>query len=177
MLFRSRELSAQLVPRRDETGAVIGYYALFTDVTALKQVERMKSEFVSTVSHELRTPLTSIRGSLGLVAAGVTGALPPKAKELVEIAVQNCERLVRLVNDILDSERMMSGKMPFNLEPLALRTLVERSMRETEAFAAARGRRFEDYAFVPVHGRFQTALLALERPSGRYAGAVYLPWK
>ena len=133
-----KELSAQLVPRTDDSEHVIGYYALFTDVTALKQVERLKSEFVSTVSHELRTPLTSIRGSLGLVSAGVTGPLPAKAKELLDMAVQNCERLVRLVNDILDSERMLSGKMTFHLEPVALRALVERSVRETEAFAAAR---------------------------------------
>jgi PAS domain S-box-containing protein len=134
-----KDLSAQLVPRREDSGAVPGYYALVTDITALTEVERIKSEFVTTVSHELRTPLTSIRGSLGLLAGGVTGALPEKARELVTIAIQNCERLVRLVNDILDSERMMSGKMQFNFEPLDPSGIIERCLRETEAFAAANG--------------------------------------
>ncbi len=131
-----KDLSVQLVPRVEPDGAVSGYYALVTDVTALKQVERMKSDFVTNVSHELRTPLTSIRGSLGLVAAGVTGALPDKARELVNIAVQNCERLVRLVNDILDSERMRSGKMPFKLELVDIDALIRRSVTEIEGFAA-----------------------------------------
>ena len=134
-----KDLSAQLVPKAEPDGVVSGYYALFTDVTALQQVERMKSDFVTNVSHELRTPLTSIRGSLGLVAAGVTGALPDKARELVGIAMQNCERLVRLVNDILDSERMRAGKMPFKIEAVDLAALIERSIGETQGFAAALG--------------------------------------
>jgi PAS domain S-box-containing protein len=132
-------LSVQLVPRRDERRAVIGYYVLATNITALKEVDRLKSEFVTTVSHELRTPLTSIRGSLGLVAAGVTGVLPDKAKELVTIAMQNCERLVRLVNDILDSEKMLSGKMELSMRALDLVALIERSVRENESYAATHG--------------------------------------
>jgi len=132
-------LSVQLVPRRDERRTVSGYYLLATNITALKEVDRLKSEFVTTVSHELRTPLTSIRGSLGLVAAGVTGALPDKAKELVTIAMQNCERLVRLVNDILDSEKMLSGKMELSMRALDLVALIERSVRENESYAAIHG--------------------------------------
>jgi PAS domain S-box-containing protein len=135
----AKDLSAQLAPRRENSGEVSGYYILVTDITALTEVERLKSEFVTTVSHELRTPLTSIRGSLGLIAGGVTGVLPDKARELLAIAMQNCERLVRLVNDILDSERMMSGKMQFNMERFELAQVIERSMRETEGFAHARG--------------------------------------
>jgi signal transduction histidine kinase len=81
-------------------------------VTELKRIDRMKSEFVSTVSHELRTPLTSIRGSLGLIVGGVAGDLLPEAvKNLVGIAKSNCERLIRLINDILDIEKIESGKM------------------------------------------------------------------
>ena len=132
-------LSIQLVPRRDAQGAVIGYYSLATDISALKEVDRLKSEFVATVSHELRTPLTSIRGSLGLIAAGITGALPEKARELVNIALQNCERLVRLVNDILDSEKMISGKMDWVVRELDLLELVRRSMQENESYAASHG--------------------------------------
>ncbi len=132
-------LSVQLVPRRDERRAVIGYYVLATNISALKEVDRLKSEFVTTVSHELRTPLTSIRGSLGLVAAGVTGVLPDKAKELVTIAMQNCERLVRLVNDILDSEKMLAGKMELSMRALDLVALIERSVLENESYAATHG--------------------------------------
>jgi signal transduction histidine kinase len=95
----------------DEQGKVIGFSSLGNDVTELKRIDRMKSEFVSTVSHELRTPLTSIRGSLGLISGGVTGELPAQAKNLVGIAKSNCERLIRLINDILDSEKIESGKM------------------------------------------------------------------
>jgi len=132
-------LSIQLVPRLGADGEVIGYYSLATDISALKEVDRLKSEFVATVSHELRTPLTSIRGSLGLIAAGITGALPDKARELVNIALQNCERLVRLVNDILDSEKMLSGKMDWSIRDLDLVELVRRSMRENESYAASHG--------------------------------------
>lgn len=132
-------LSVQLVPRHDERRAVIGYYVLATNITALKEVDRLKSEFVTTVSHELRTPLTSIRGSLGLLAAGVTGVLPDKAKELVSIAMQNCERLVRLVNDILDSEKMLSGKMELSMRALDIVALIERSVRENESYATTHG--------------------------------------
>ena len=138
---RAGYFSAQLVPREDAQGRTLGFYLLITDITALKEVDRMKSEFVSTVSHELRTPLTSIRGSLGLIAAGVTGALPDKARQLVAIAVENCERLVRLVNDILDTERMASGKMEMKFEVIELGKLVERSIVANEGFAATHGAR------------------------------------
>ena len=110
-----------------------------TDITALKEVERLKSEFVTTVSHELRTPLTSIRGTLGLLAGGVTGAIPEKARELILIARDNCERLVRLVNDILDSDKMLSGSMQFAQESVDLGGLIERVARENESFAGNLG--------------------------------------
>ncbi|OOG46499.1 PAS domain S-box protein [Polaromonas sp. A23] len=120
----------------DEQDKVVGFFSLGTDVTELKRIDRMKSEFVSTVSHELRTPLTSIRGSLGLVSGGIAGVLPDKAKGLVDIAKTNCERLIRLINDILDSEKIESGKMPFNLQPLELLPLLERAVADNEGFAA-----------------------------------------
>ncbi|MCC6472194.1 MAG: PAS domain-containing sensor histidine kinase [Burkholderiales bacterium] len=136
---RAKDLSAQLAPRRDEWGAPAGYYVLVTDVSSLTEAQRLKAEFVSTVSHELRTPLTSIRGSLGLLAGGVTGPLPDAARELVSIAMNNCERLVRLVNDILDSERMSSGKLVLKVEALDLAALAARALRENEGFARSHG--------------------------------------
>ncbi len=120
----------------EEEDTVIGFYALGNDVTELKRIDRMKSEFVSTVSHELRTPLTSIRGSLGLVWGGVAGELPEKAKELVGIAKSNCERLIRLINDILDSEKIESGKMRFELQALELEPLMAQALTAIEGFAA-----------------------------------------
>jgi PAS domain S-box-containing protein len=121
-----------------DTGKVVGFYVLATDVSALKQVDRIKSEFVSTVSHELRTPLTSIRGSLGLIAGGVGGQLPEAVKKLVEIAKNNCERLIRLINDILDIEKIESGKMQLDLRETALKPLLEQALAANEGFGAAK---------------------------------------
>lgn len=93
------------------TGAVIS----FSDITERREVERMKDEFVSVVSHELRTPLTSIKGSLGLIAGGAVGELPPAAARMVSIALDSSERLTRLINDILDIERIQSGSVPMRM--------------------------------------------------------------
>ena len=123
----------------DEHGLVIGFSSLGTDVTELKRIDRMKSEFVSTVSHELRTPLTSIRGSLGLVWGGVAGELPERAKSLVGIAKNNCERLIRLINDILDSEKIESGKMTFELQAQEIEPLMEQALADNQGFAEQHG--------------------------------------
>lgn len=96
---------------------------------------QVKDEFVSTVSHELRTPLTAIAGSLELVAAGVLGELPAQAKNMIAIAHNNSRRLIRLVNDILDIEKIESGRMPFDLAPQPLAPLIERAIAETASFA------------------------------------------
>jgi PAS domain S-box-containing protein len=120
-----RDYVVNYFPRySDDNGGVIGFYSLASDVTELKRIDRMKSEFVSTVSHELRTPLTSIRGSLGLVSGGVAGVLPDAAKTLIGIASSNCERLIRLINDILDIEKIESGKIGLNVQPTDLGPLL-----------------------------------------------------
>jgi PAS domain S-box-containing protein len=100
-----------------EDGAVIGAVVTFQDITERQAVERMKDEFISVVSHELRTPLTSIRCALGLLASGRLGILSDKGQRLLDIAVTNTDRLVRLINDILDLERIGSGKI--TMEPKA----------------------------------------------------------
>ncbi|MDX2272859.1 MAG: PAS domain S-box protein [Cyanobacteriota bacterium] len=106
----------------------------YRDITERQRIVRMKNEFVSTVSHELRTPLTSIRGSLGLIAGGVGGELPPQVKHLIDIAYKNSERLVVLINDILDIEKIESGKMHFDLKPLSLVPLLEQSVESNRAY-------------------------------------------
>lgn len=94
------------------------------DIRQLKEVERLKTEFVSTVSHELRTPLTAIRGALGLVLAGTAGPVAQKTRDLMQIALQNTERLIRLINDILDVERIESGNLLVRREPCELADLL-----------------------------------------------------
>ncbi|MEA2239957.1 MAG: two-component system, OmpR family, sensor histidine kinase VicK [Thermoanaerobaculia bacterium] len=98
-------------PIRDAEGKVTGAVVTFRDVSERRAIEKMKDEFVSIVSHELRTPLTSIRGALGLLAGGRLGAVPAMGKRMLDIAVSNTERLVQLINDILDFERMGSGQV------------------------------------------------------------------
>jgi len=88
------------------------YLASLRDITERRELERMKDEFIAMASHELRTPLTAIRGSLVLLAAGKLGALPDAAQRMVDIAANNTDRLVRLINDVLDFERMESGTVP-----------------------------------------------------------------
>ena len=109
--------------------------AVLHDITERKRAEVMKNEFVSTVSHELRTPLTSIAGSLGLLAGGATGSLPEGAQRLVTIASQNCRRLVRLINDILDIEKMQSSGITFARDTVSLAEVAERSVEQNSGFA------------------------------------------
>jgi hypothetical protein len=103
-----------ITPVQDDAGAISHFIAIKQDISERKSVERMKDEFVSVVSHELRTPLTSIRGSLGLLAGGLLGPVSAQGMRMLEIAVSNTDRLVRLINDILDIERMESGKIVMN---------------------------------------------------------------
>ena len=100
-----------------------------------KRLERLKDEFVSTVSHELRTPLTSITGSLGLLMGKAAGALSEPAASLLEIAHTNSERLVRLVNDILDIEKLDSGRVVFDFKRIEVRSLVEETVGSIMGFA------------------------------------------
>ncbi|HEC91041.1 MAG TPA: hybrid sensor histidine kinase/response regulator, partial [Alphaproteobacteria bacterium] len=110
------------------------FTGIVRDITERKKAEKMKSEFVSTVSHELRTPLTSVMGSLSLVRGGAAGEVPEKALAMVDIAYKNSDRLVRLINDILDSEKLASGNMNFRMETLDVMELVERSIEENKGY-------------------------------------------
>ncbi len=95
----------------------------------LRRSERVKDEFLSVAGHELRTPLTSIRGSLGLLAGGLVGELSQDAQNMVALAVESTDRLIRLVNDILDIERIDSGHLPLERRPVAARELVRQSVQ------------------------------------------------
>jgi signal transduction histidine kinase/DNA-binding response OmpR family regulator len=107
--------------------------------TERKRLARLKDEFVSTVSHELRTPLTSISGSLGLLMGNAAGDLPASARRLVAIAHTNSQRLVRLINDILDIEKMEAGRVVFNFSRVEVRSLVAQTIEANRAIAADYG--------------------------------------
>ncbi|WP_207867874.1 response regulator [Brevundimonas goettingensis] len=113
--------------------------AVVRDISERRRIEQLKDEFVSTVSHELRTPLTSIAGSLGLLSGGAAGPLPEKAARLIQIAQSNSQRLVRLINDILDIEKIESGKLRLDLAPLDLREIAERSIEGVQGYARELG--------------------------------------
>jgi len=105
-----------------------GHYCFMKDISDRREIERMKDEFVSVVSHELRTPLTSIRGALGLLASGVLRVNPEKAQRMLDIAVNNTDRLIRLINDILDIERIESGKVTMNKQACDAASLMSQAI-------------------------------------------------
>src|SRR5438309_3445379 len=107
-----------------------------TKLEQRSEVDSVKDEFISTVSHELRTPLTSIRGALGLLPA-LVGNIDPKAQNLLRIAVTNTDRLIRLINDILDLERMESGRAPLQIRRCSLRDLAQQAIDTMTPMAEA----------------------------------------
>ncbi len=112
-----------------------GYIMTFRDFTDRKELDRMKSQFIATVSHELRTPLTSILGSLGLVRGGATGDIPQMALELIGIGIENGERLLNLINDILDLEKLSQQDMKLDFEIIPAQELIENSAKANIGFA------------------------------------------
>jgi PAS domain S-box-containing protein len=118
--------------------AVLTLAAVF-DISERLRVEGLKDEFVATVSHELRTPLTSIAGALSLLVNDSSGTLPARAMRLLTIAHGNSQRLVRLVNSILDMEKIESGKVVFVLKRVEVRSLVERAIEANRGYADGYG--------------------------------------
>lgn len=126
-------LSVSLVRR---AGRMPDYLvAQIQDITERKEMERMKNEFISIVSHELRTPLTSIRGSLGLILGALSQDLPGNVKGLIAIAHDNCERLILLINDILDIDKITSGHMRFDMKEESLAAVTLQAVQANEAYA------------------------------------------
>ncbi|EAR50324.1 two-component hybrid sensor and regulator [Oceanicola granulosus HTCC2516] len=111
------------------------FVAILRDLSEREEMDRAKNEFISTVSHELRSPLTSIKGAMGLVLSGAAGEISPKAAELVEIAHRNADRLVLIVNDILDLEKIAAGRMEFTLERHDLMVILREARAANNAYA------------------------------------------
>jgi PAS domain S-box-containing protein len=120
---------------KDNQGQTTNYVGVAWDISELKASQRMKEEFITTISHELRTPLTSVLVSLGMLKTNMQEQLPEPAQKLVKLAHSNSRRLVRLISDILDIEKIEAGKMTFQLEPLELMVLVQRVIEDSRALA------------------------------------------
>ena len=116
-----------------------GYVGIAQDISDRKALDAMKNEFISIVSHELRTPITSIQGVIGLLLGGALGKFSEKAKDMLAIAHSNCERLIRLINDILDIEKIDAGKMELKQVALDLNKLVAETITTNETYAEKYG--------------------------------------
>lgn len=110
-----------------EDGQISGMVIAFQDISERRRLEKMKDEFISTVSHELRTPLTSLRASLGLIFSGSLDKRPEKQRQMLEMAIANSDRLIRLVNDILDFDTVEKGRLPLRRMPVEAVDLLRRA--------------------------------------------------
>jgi PAS domain S-box-containing protein len=133
------EITAEMTVGLVGTGEGVFFSVFLHDVSERKEVERMKNEFVSTVSHELRTPLTAISASLSLLADGMAGELPADAKGLVDVASASTERLVRLIGDVLDIQKMEAGQMDYRRADQPVLPIVEAAVATMGSFAAQAG--------------------------------------
>lgn len=118
------------------------FVAIVRDISERLRTDKMKNEFISTVSHELRTPLTSIRASLGLVSQGVVGDIPEEALQMLKIAGNNTERLLLLINDILDLQKIESGQMVFKFQNMALMPFLEQAVADNAGYGNEYGIKF-----------------------------------
>ncbi|QMS88364.1 PAS domain S-box protein [Nostoc edaphicum CCNP1411] len=133
------EFPAEASISKIDMGDEIFYTVILRDITERKQIERMKDEFISVVSHELRTPLTSIHGSLGMLTSGLLPTDSEQGKRLLQIATDSTERLVRLINDILDIERIESGKAKMEPEICNIVDLITQAVNVMQPLADKAG--------------------------------------
>ena len=132
-------VATKIEPIGSSDGSVERFVSVQDDITERKFHEHMKEQFVATVSHELRTPVTSILGSIALVVGGGAGAVPDSVAKLLKIASANCDRLAKLINDILDIEKMEFGKMVFHLMPVDPCTLIAEEIEAIRGTAEGYG--------------------------------------
>ena len=123
----------------DESGKIVGMASLMQDITERKRIEEMKNSFISVVSHELRTPLTSLKGSLGLMLGGAVGDIPESAHKMLNIANNNANRLLVLINDILDIEKIQSGKLEYKFQSIDVMPLIEEAIHDGSGYALEYG--------------------------------------
>ena len=119
----------------EEAGGKKLIWSIVEDISERKRIERMKNEFISTVSHELRTPLTAISGALGLIKGGVAGELSEGMSKMLNVAFKNSQRLNLLINDLLDMEKLLAGKMSFDFQVYKTCDLLEQAIEVTQSYA------------------------------------------
>ena len=124
-------------------GAALRLGGVALDLTEIRRAEKLKDEFIAVVSHELRTPLTALRGALGLLNNRVAGELPPQAREMVDMALKNSERLGLLINDLLDMEKIETGAMRFEMGAIELKKLLKNALDLNASYAAPLGVRLQ----------------------------------
>jgi PAS domain S-box-containing protein len=130
-----RYVSVNADPLFAANGSQTGAVAVLHDITERRHIEQLQRDFVSTVSHELRTPLTSISGSLGLITGGALGPVPTSMSTMLNIAQQNSLRLSLLINDLLDMDKLIAGKMDFNLQVQPLLPLLQEALHSNQGYA------------------------------------------
>lgn len=123
----------------DSEGKVIGSVKAMRDISKEVEIDRMKTEFISTVSHELRTPLTSIEGYIDLILDGDTGEINELQREFLGIVFQSTKRLENLINDLLDVEKIESGKTQMKVEKISLDNLVKTTVKTMKPVAEKKG--------------------------------------
>ncbi len=151
---------------RNDAGSVDFFSSVMRDITERLSIETMKDDFISTVSHELRTPLTSIRGALGLLASGAVGKVPDAGARMIDVAITNSDRLIRLLNDILDIERMDSKKIQLYRAPQRVLDLFAAALEAVKVIADQTGTRIltdcpPDLAVVADYDRMMQTLANL----------------
>jgi signal transduction histidine kinase len=130
-----RHMQAWGRPGYNEHGDLTFGIAVYEDISARKQLDLLKNRFVSTVSHELRTPLTSIHGALGLILGNALGEPDPKIRAMLQLAEQNSQRLIRLINDILDMQKIEAGQMNFHFAKVQLQPLLRCAVEQMASYA------------------------------------------
>ena len=126
------EVDVSLSVLKDPDGRITGSIGVIRDITERKEADKkikeamdLKSQFISTVSHELRTPLTIIKEDIALIMDGAAGRIKSKQREILEIAQRNIDRLARLINDVLDFQKLQSGRAKFNMQDNHINSVIE----------------------------------------------------
>jgi signal transduction histidine kinase len=156
---RTMHLREDSSPLYDEAGKVAGRLFAYHDRSWEKTIDQMKSEFISVASHELRTPMTAIKGSVDLILGGCVGEVSTEAKELLDVAHSACERMIRLINNILDLSKIEAGQIQLRLESIDVATIVDRSLRYLNTLAAQAG--------ITLKPNFQSGLPQVEADRDR----------
>ena len=150
-------VSGETIRLQNESGETAGFLGTTADITDRKNTDRLKNEFISIVSHELRTPLTSINGAIALLASGVSGQLTDEAHDLATIAQSNCDRLICLINDLLDIEKIESGILEESLSRVNVADVVYESIVQNRPLETERNVTFR------LHGKPEGAIILGDR--------------